>query len=108
MTLKTVSSNDEDLLSLMQYYSEEGILNENEYLLAMLRQYVDERFNFMERKTILKYCEFLKDVGMFFEDKEMITRLNEYFTSSYYNFELNELFSLMKLHSYCFHKPETM
>ena len=108
MTLKTVSSNDEDLLKLMQYYSDEGILNQNEYLLAMLRQYVDERFNFMDRKTILKYCEFLKDVGMFFEDKEMIVRLNEYFTSNYYVFELPELFSLMKLHSYCFHKPETM
>lgn len=108
MTLKTVSSNDEDLLALMQYYSDEGILNQNEYLLAMLRSYVDERFNFMGRKTILAYCEFLKDVGMFFEDKEMIIRLNNYFTESYYIFELPELFSLMKLHSYCFHKPETM
>jgi hypothetical protein len=76
MTLNTASSSDEDLYDLMQYYNENDILNQNEYLLANLRAYVDERFIFMDRKMILKYCEFLKDLGMFFEDRELIERLN--------------------------------
>jgi hypothetical protein len=45
---------------------------------------------------------------MFFEDKDMILKLNEYFTNNYYVFELADLFTLMKLHAYCFHKPEQM
>ena len=66
MTLNTVSNNDKDLLDLMKYYSESGILDQNEYLLAQLRQYIEHRFNFMGREMILDYCEFLKDMGMFF------------------------------------------
>lgn len=105
MTLNTASSSDDDFYSLMKYYDENDILNQNEYLLANLRAYVDQRFNFMDRKMILKYCEFLKDLGMFFEDKELIERLQVYFTNNYFNFELSELFQLLKLHAYCFHKP---
>lgn len=92
----------------MKYYDENEILNQNEYLLANLRAYVDDRFNFMDRHMILKYCEFLKDLGMFFEDKELIDRLQKYFSNNYYNFELSELFQLLKLHAYCFYKPEKM
>ena len=68
MTLDTTSSSDEDLFELMMYYDEHGILSENEYLLAQLREYLDNRFNFMSRQLILKYCTFLKDIGMFFQD----------------------------------------
>jgi hypothetical protein len=75
MTLNTASSSDEDLYNLMQYYNENDILNQNEYLLANLRTYIDERFHYMDRHMILKYCEFLKDLGMFFEDQALIDRL---------------------------------
>ena len=106
MTLNTASSNDEDLLELMKYYNEAGILDQNEYLLAQLREYIDERFDYMKRDTILNYCTFLKDLGMFFEDADMIKRLNEYFHANYYVFELPELFQLLKLNAYSFHQPE--
>lgn len=106
MTLKTVSNNDEDLLELMKYYNEAGILDQNEYLLAQLREYIDERFDIMKRETILNYCTFLKDIGMFFEDADMIQRLNKYFHANYYIFELSELFQLLKLNAYSFHQPE--
>ena len=75
MTLNTASSSDQDLFDLMKYYDENDILNQNEYLLANLRGYVDQRFSFMDRQMILKYCEFLKDLGMLFEDRELIERL---------------------------------
>lgn len=106
MTLNTVSNNDEDLLELMKYYNEAGILDQNEYLLAQLREYIDERFDIMKRETILNYCTFLKDIGMFFEDADMIQRLNKYFHTNYYIFELSELFQLLKLNAYSFHQPE--
>jgi hypothetical protein len=75
--------------------------------LAQLREYIDHRFDYMDRHMILKYCSLLKDLGMFFEDKEMIERLQSYFEKSYYLFELGELFQLMKLHAYCFYQSET-
>jgi len=56
---------------------------------------------------ILKYSNFLKDLGMFFEDLDMIKRLEKYFESNYYLFELGELFQLMKLHAYCFYQPDS-
>lgn len=63
----------------MHYYNEEGILDQNEYLLAELRQHIDFRFNYMSRSLIMKYCIFLKDLGMFFEDQDMIQKLETYF-----------------------------
>ena len=68
----------------MKYYDENDILNQNEYLLANLRGYIDQRFNFMERSMILKYCEFLKDLGMLFEDRDLIEKLQAYFENNYY------------------------
>jgi hypothetical protein len=44
-----------------------------------LRQYVEKRFDYMDREMILKYLEFLKDLGMFFEDKILIEKLDNYF-----------------------------
>ena len=44
---------------------------------------------------------------MFFEDKELIERLQKYFESNYYLFELPELFKVMKLHAYCFYQKES-
>ena len=108
MTLNTTSSSDADLFELMMYYDEKGILNENEYLLAQLREYLDNRFDFMDRQLILKYCTFLKDIGMFFQDQSMILRLEEYFSNHYYVFELSELFQMLKLQAYCFYKPEKL
>lgn len=63
----------------MQYYNQTDILSENEHLLAMLREYIEHRFEYMPRDLILKYCTFLKDLGMLFQDKEMIMKLNGYF-----------------------------
>ena len=38
MTLKTHESTDADFYELIKYYDNEGILQENEYLLARIRQ----------------------------------------------------------------------
>ena len=105
MTLNTASISDQDLYDLMVYYNDNDILNENEHLLAMLRGYVDQRFPYMERSVILNYCTLLKDLGMFFEDKDLIVQLEEYFLDNYTEFSLEELFSLQKLTSYCFYQP---
>lgn len=87
----------------MMYYNEKGIINENEFLLAELRKYIDERFEFMNRTMILKYVTLLKDLGMLFEDQDIMLKLQRYFESNYYLFELEELFLLMKLHAYTFY-----
>lgn len=51
----------------------------------------------MDREMILKYSEFLKDLGMFFDDKSLIEKLDHYFQNNYHNFELLDLFKIMKL-----------
>lgn len=79
MTLSTVSSSDEDLYELMRYYSEVGIIDNNEFLLAELRTYLDQRFDFMDRKIMLKFCIMLKDMGMLFEDKDLLDKLEHSF-----------------------------
>ena len=57
-----------------------------------MREYVGRRFDFMDRAMILKYCTFLKDLGMLFSDEELAARLEGFFISNYYLFELPELF----------------
>ena len=79
MTLKTSESTDSDFYELIKYYDEEGILLENEYLLARFRQYVEDRFDYMDRLVLLDYCDLLKDLGMLFEDHDLINRLCNHF-----------------------------
>lgn len=107
MTLNTVSSSDQDLYDLMVYYNEVGIIDQNEYLLAELRQYIDERFDYMNREMTLKFCNLLKDLGMLFEDKDIMVKLQKHFEGNYYLFELGELFQLMKLHAYSYYQTDT-
>ena len=97
MTLNTFGSSDKDFFELFKYYEENNILSENENLLAQLRHYVEQRFDYMDREMILKYSDFLKDQGMFFNDKSLIEKLDHYFQNNYYNFELLDLFKIMKL-----------
>ena len=92
----------------MHYYNSIGQLTENEYLLAELRTHLETRFGYMKRATILKFCNFLKDLGMFFEDKDLILKLESYFNAHYYEFELNELFEMHKLIAYSFYQPTKM
>ena len=59
--------------------------------MANLREYVDQRFEYMERGIILKYAGLLKDFGMLFEDADLIQRLHHHFKGNYSNYELSEL-----------------
>lgn len=106
MTLNTVSQSDQDLYDLMVYYNDVGIIEQNEYLLADLRRFVDDRFDYMSRSMILKFCNLLRDLGMLFEDKDLMLKLQRHFEVNYYLFELDELFQLMKLHAYTFYQTE--
>jgi len=62
----------------------------------------------MTRSNILKFCDLLKDLGMFFEDSELILMLEEHFLNNYHEFELTELILLKKLLSYSFYQPQRM
>lgn len=45
---------------------------------------------------------------MLFEDKDLILKLESYFNTNYYAFELNELFEMHKLVAYSFYQPTKM
>jgi len=68
MTVDSKETNDHEYFQLITYYNKNNILIENEYLLAHFRSYVDARFDYMDRKDLLKYCELLQELGMLFED----------------------------------------
>jgi hypothetical protein len=53
MALETNSVADEELLKLFQLFKEKGVLGDSENLLFKIRTYFDERFDFMEKETIL-------------------------------------------------------
>ena len=108
MTLETSESTDADFYELIKYYDEEGILIENEYLLARFREYVEQRFDYMDRSVLLNYCDLLKDLGMLFEDADLITRLNANFQENYHSFSLPSLIHLLRLTAHCFYKPPQM
>ena len=108
MTVNSQEMNDQRYFELMTYYNKNNLLIENEYLMAHFRQYVDMRFDFMDRVDLLMYCELLRDLGMLFDDEDIIKRLNRNFQSFYYQFELSQLFQLMRIQAYCFHKPPGM
>lgn len=106
MTLNLSGASDDAFLELMQYYEQQDMLHSSEDLIMKLREHLELRFDFMRRDTLLKFCNFLRELGLFFEDSQLIMRLEHYFKSNYHDFELAELFELMKLQAYCFYKPE--
>ena len=79
MTLNNYGSSDRDFYELFKFYEDNNILSENENLLAQLRHYVEQRFDYMDRSMILLYSDFLKDLGMFFDDRSLIEKLDNYF-----------------------------
>ena len=68
MTVNLGGSAEDSFLELMQYYEKQDMLHTSEELMMKLREHVEERFEFMRRDTLLTFCNFLKDLGMFFED----------------------------------------
>ena len=85
MTLKTTGSSDQDLFELMHYYYENDILNQNEELLAKFREYLENRFDYMHRKMILKYCNFLKDLGMFGHCNKLVSFENAFWLRLFFH-----------------------
>lgn len=70
LVMEFSSYEDEALLEIMNSFHEKGLIEKEPELAVKLRVYCQERFDLMERSTILGYFEFFKEMGMFFEDKE--------------------------------------
>jgi hypothetical protein len=46
----------------------------------------------MERKTILGFLELFKELGMLFDDKEIMLLIRNHLLLGFHNYELAELF----------------
>lgn len=73
-------------------------------LAVKARVYFQDRFDFMDRKTILGFLELFNSLGMLFEDKELAIAMKDHISKSYHAYELPELFQAYKLLSLNFYR----
>ena len=72
--------------------------------------YFQERFPYMEREAILGYLELFRELGMLFEDQEIVLMLGEHLAKTYHLYDLGQLFKVYKLFSNNFYRndPQTL
>jgi hypothetical protein len=79
-TLKCIKSNEADLLSLFKLYSGQGYLHDpDQHLLMYLQDVVISRFEFLDKETVLEYAQFFNDIGIWYWDTELITKIRKQF-----------------------------
>ena len=99
---------DEALLELLQEFKKKGLIEKYQNLIVKARVYFEERFDLMERRTILGFLELFLDFGMLFEDREAAMLMKGHVESSFHAYELSELFQAHRLLSHCFYRdPDT-
>ncbi|CDW73278.1 UNKNOWN [Stylonychia lemnae] len=95
---------DADYLELMEIFDEKGIMEQQPDLLVKLRFYFQDRFNYMERPTMINYLQFLLNHGMIFEDKDMMELIAAHLQKNYFSYELNELFKVYLITQHNFYR----
>jgi hypothetical protein len=95
---------DEALLELLKEFRKVGLLEKYQELIVKGRVYFQERFDLMERRTILGFLELFRDYGMLFEDKEVALLMRDHMASTFHAYELSELFNAHRLLSHSFYR----
>jgi hypothetical protein len=85
----------------MKKFDKIGLLTSNEFLLAKVRIYVEQRFHLMDRQMLLDYLAFLDYLGMLADDKGMFLLITNNFERNYYLYEIPQLCQLFKILSHC-------
>jgi hypothetical protein len=70
-----------------KYYTEchnRGLIEKYQDLGVKARVYFQERFTFMDHKTILGYLELFKELGMLFDDKEIMLLMKPHLAKSFH------------------------
>jgi hypothetical protein len=104
LVMEFSSFEDEALLEIMMNFHEKGILEKQQDLAVKLRVYCQERFDFMDRNTMLGYLEFFNKIGMYFEDKEAMLLIKDSLNKAFHMYELPELFKAYKLTAHNFYR----
>lgn len=98
---------DEAFLEIMKEFLAAGIVEKYQDLAVKARVYLQERFEFMERGTMLGFIELFKELGMLFEDKEIALLMKDHIEKGFHAYELPELFKAYKLLSHNFYRDTT-
>jgi hypothetical protein len=97
---------DEAFLELLNEFNRMGLIEKYQDLVVKARAYFQERFDYMERKPMLGYLEFFKQMGILFEDKEAALLMKEHVDKNFHAYELSELFQVFKLLSHNFYRGD--
>jgi hypothetical protein len=82
---------DEAFLEILKDFHSKGLIEKYQDLGVKARVYFQERFDYMNHKSILGYLELFKELGMLFEDKEITLLMKEHMTTNFHVYELHEL-----------------
>ena len=75
---------DEAFLEVLQECHSRGLIEKYQDLGVKARVYFQERFTFMDHKTILGYLELFKELGMLFDDKEIMLLMKPHLAKSFH------------------------
>jgi len=81
-----------------------GELEKNLELVAKIRIYFQDRVEYMDKTVMLQYLYFFLELGLVFEDKDLMVVIQEHLTKNYYKYELDELFKTYKIISHNFYR----
>eukprot|EP00347_Sterkiella_histriomuscorum_P020420 403337874 len=97
---------DQDYLELMNILDAKGYFAQYQDLIVKCRFYFQQRFNYMEKESIIGYLELMQRHGLVFEDKELMNLIASHVQKNYHQYELNELFQIFRIISHNFYRDQ--
>lgn len=100
LTYDCIKSNDNDLLELFKLFMQKGYLDNDENLCCYIQEYVEERFSYISTPMTLTFACFLKDLGLWHWNTNLMQMIQNHFTKSFYLYEFDTLCRLVKIIGY--------
>ena len=97
---------DEGFLEILNECHRLGMMEKYPELAGKARIYFQDRFQFMERETILGYLEFFREFGLLFEDEEIPVMLRGHLNTSFHLYNMSQLFKVFKLIANNFYRDD--
>ena len=95
----SVKNSDRDMLKLFKIFDRLGILQmaQHEHLVEFILEHVATRFDFIDKKDVLEFAEFFREVGLWQWEQHLITQIEAHFSANFVSYDVKAMCKLMKL-----------
>ena len=100
LTFDSIKSSDQDLLELLKMFKNKGYFETEDILCTYVQDYVEERFDFISKPIVLQFATFLKDLGLWYWNTNLVQMMKNHFAKHYFKYNFEELCRLVKLIGY--------